>query len=61
MATPSTGEGARAFALEGSVRVVKRTSSGALLDVDLSARMARTDVRGEFRESVRGRYWFPVR
>jgi len=61
MATPSKGEGAQAVALEGTVRVVKQTPSGALLAIDLAARMARTDLIGEFRESVRGTYWLPSR
>lgn len=61
MATPAKGEGAAAVELHGVVRVKQRTSSGALLDIDLEARMARVDVRGEFRESVLGTYWLSSR
>lgn len=56
MATPSLGQGAFAKTLSGTVRVEALSESELVVVLDLSARMSRIDVAGEFDERVRGRF-----
>lgn len=61
MATPSLGQGARAVELTGQVRVDEVTPSDVLLEVDLSATMARLDREATFAETIRGHFRVPRR
>ena len=61
MATPLLGQGATAITLSGRVRVEEVTPEEVLLDVNLTAQMARLDQEVTFAEVIRGRFRVPQR
>lgn len=59
MATPSLGQGAKAVALTGRVRVEAVTAEEYLLEVNLAAQMARIDLESTFTETLSGHFRVP--